>query len=36
MESRYGKNLLAIVFGMVLVSGLMVSEAFAWGYATHA
>ena len=36
MKRGYWKKLLAIVVGNILVSVLMVSEAFAWGSATHA
>jgi len=36
MKDGYWKRMSAIIIGLILVSALMVSQAFAWGSATHA
>lgn len=36
MKSGYGKKLSAIVIGVIFLSAIMASQAFAWGSATHA
>jgi hypothetical protein len=36
MKKEYGKKLLAILIGVILVSVFTVSQSFAWGSATHA
>ena len=36
MKRGYGKKLSTIVIGVILVSVFMVTQAFAWGSATHA
>jgi len=36
MKDGYWKRMSALIIGLILVSALMVSQAFAWGSATHA
>jgi len=36
MKRRYGKELSAIIWGIMILSALTANQAFAWGSATHA